>query len=506
METTPTATATATEGLPVIGHLVDGRSRDDADDLLPVHDPATGQRTASVPVGTTIVDDAVAGATAAHADWSARSAGRRTNVLFAFRELLRSHQDELASLITAEHGKTHADARGEIGRGIEVVEFACGAGQLLKGELSPQVSTGVDSWSLHQSLGVVAVVSPFNFPVMVPLWTIPVALACGNTVVLKPSERDPSAPTRLAELALEAGVPPGALQVVHGDRRTVDRLITHPDVAAVTFVGSTPVARHVYETGTAAGKRVQALGGAKNHAVVMPDADLDGAADAIAAAAYGSAGERCMAISVVVAVGEAGDPLVARLRDRALAVRVGPGDDPEVDMGPLVTEAHAARVRGYVDRAAETGDLVVDGRTVVADQGYFLGPTLFDRVAPTDELYLDEIFGPVLSVVRVATFDDALALLHGNPYGNGAAVFTRSGAVARRFEHEAPAGMVGINVPIPVPMAYHAFGGWKSSLFGDIHVHGPEGIRFHTRLKTVTARWPEDRDDEPGYAFPGGAR
>ena len=488
-----------------IPHLLDGRLRTDATELLAVRDPATGRSVAQVPVAEELVDEAVAGALDAFADWGNRSIGRRMEVLFAFRGLLRDSRDELAQLITAQHGKTLDDALGEVDRGIEVVDFACGAGHLLKGEFSAQVSSGVDTWSLRQPLGVVACVSPFNFPVMVPLWTIPIALACGNSVVLKPSERDPAAPLRLGELALEAGLPAGALQVLQGDARTVQRLVDHPDVQALSFVGSTPVAKHLYERGAAAGKRVQALGGAKNHAVVLPDADLDQAADAITGAAYGSAGERCMAVSVVVAVGDAAQPLVDRLRARAIAVRVGAGDQPDIDMGPLITEEHRDRVRGYVDRGSDEADLVVDGRASTDSEGFFLGPTLFDHVDPTAELYREEIFGPVLSVVRVATLDQALELLRVNLYGNGAAVFTRSGAVARRFQQEAAAGMIGINVPIPVPMAYHSFGGWKASLFGDLHMHGMDGVRFHTRLKTVTARWPAS-DPADGFAFPGSGR
>ena len=418
---------------------------------------------------------------------------------------MREHDDDrrrdchrLARLITVEHGKTLPDAVGSVQRGLEVIEFATGIPHLLKGEHSDNVGTGIDSHTLKQPLGVCVGISPFNFPVMVPLWMIPVALACGNTFILKPSEKDPSASMLLARLFQEAGLPDGVLNVVHGDKAAVDALLVHPDVAAVSFVGSTPVARYVYETATNNGKRVQALGGAKNHAVVLPDADLDGAADALTGAAYGSAGERCMAISAVVAVGEAGKPLVQKLAERAAALTVGPGDRAGVEMGPLVTAEHLARVTSYIDiGAGEGATLAVDGRRITVDGGeggYFVGPTLFDHVTPEMTIYRDEIFGPVLVVVRAETLGEAIELVNRNPYGNGTAVFTASGASARRFEHEIEVGMVGVNVPIPVPMAFFSFGGWKDSLFGDLHVHGAEGVKFYTRTKVITKRWPDAPD------------
>jgi malonate-semialdehyde dehydrogenase (acetylating)/methylmalonate-semialdehyde dehydrogenase len=396
-------------------------------------------------------------------------------------------------LITAEHGKVLDDARGEVTRGLEVVEFACGIPHLLKGEFSENVGSGVDSWSLRQPVGVCAGITPFNFPAMVPLWMFPVAIACGNTFVLKPSEKDPSCPLLLASLLTEAGLPPGVLNVINGDREAVDTLLAHPLVGAVSFVGSTPVAEHVYRTGTAHGKRVQALGGAKNHMVVLPDADMDAAANALMGAAYGSAGERCMAISVAVAVGDAGDRLVAALKPRIAALRIGPGTAPDVDMGPLVTGEHRDRVRDYIAAGvAEGATLAVDGRgTPIPDggAGFFLGASLFDNVTPAMRIYREEIFGPVLVVVRAASLAEALQIVNGHEFGNGASIFTRDGRAAREFTHAVAAGMVGINVPIPVPMAFHSFGGWKRSLFGDLHVHGPDGVRFYTRLKTVTARW-----------------
>jgi malonate-semialdehyde dehydrogenase (acetylating)/methylmalonate-semialdehyde dehydrogenase len=427
-------------------------------------------------------------------------------VLFAYRELVERHRDALAEVVTREHGKVLADARGEVARGLEVVEFACGLPELLKGEFSENVSTDVDAHSIRQPLGVVVGITPFNFPVMVPMWMYPLALACGNAFILKPSEKDPSASVYCARLLAEAGVPEGVFSVVHGDSATVEALVTHPGVAAVSFVGSTPVARRVFELATRAGTRVQALGGAKNHLVVLPDADLEVAADAAVGAAYGSSGQRCMAVSVVVAVGEIGDALVARLAERVRRLRVGPGLDPSAEMGPLVTSAHRARVVQYVERGlAEGATLVVDGRALRIDgheRGFFLGPCLFDHVTPEMTIYRDEIFGPVLSVVRVPRFADAVSLVNENPWGNGAAIFTNDGGAARRFQHEVTVGMVGINVPIPVPTAAYAFGGWKQSLFGDAHMHGREGVRFYTRLKVVTTRWPDARERGVKLGFP----
>ena len=461
----------------------------------PVFDPASGEVTGTVVLASSAdVAEAVGRSHVASAGWRDTSLTARTRILFAFRELADRHRDDLARLITAEHGKVLEDARGEVARGIEVIEFACGIPHLLKGEFSEDVSNGVDASSIRQPLGVVAGITPFNFPVMVPMWMYPVAIACGNTFILKPSERDPSPSLLIADLWREAGLPDDVFTVVHGDSVAVDALLDHPGVRAVSFVGSTPVARHVFERATAAGKRCQALGGAKNHAVVLPDADPEATADALTAAGYGSAGERCMAVSAVVAVGDA-DPLVRALADRAAALVTGPGTDPGSDMGPLVTAAHRDRVAGYVGSAEEEGATVVlDGRDVKVpggDEGFFLGPTLVDRVTPAMQVYRDEIFGPVLSVLRVETLDEAIELVNANPYGNGTAIFTRDGHAARRFRRDVQVGMVGVNVAIPVPMAYYSFGGWKDSLFGDAHIHGMEGVRFNTRLKSVTTRWPE---------------
>jgi malonate-semialdehyde dehydrogenase (acetylating)/methylmalonate-semialdehyde dehydrogenase len=461
----------------------------------PVYDPATGEQTAEVVLASPVdVDQAVAASRAAWPGWRDTSLGARSRILFAFRELADRHREELAGLITAEHGKVLEDARGEVARGIEVVEFACGIPHLLKGEFSEDVSTGVDASSVRQPLGLVAGITPFNFPVMVPMWMYPVAIACGNCFILKPSERDPSPSELIAQLWQEAGLPEGVFTVVNGDASAVDALLDHPDVAAVSFVGSTPVARHVFERSTSTGKRAQALGGAKNHAVVMGDADVDSTADALIAAGYGSAGERCMAISAVVVVGD-GDPLVQALAERARALVTGPGTDPGSDMGPLITEVHRHRVAGYLDSAGHDGaEVLVDGRQVKVpgyDDGFFLGPCLVDRVTPSMQVYRDEIFGPVLSVLRVDHLDQAIELVNANPYGNGTAIFTRDGGAARRFRRDVQVGMVGVNVAIPVPMAYYSFGGWKQSLFGDAHVHGMEGVRFNTRLKSVTTRWPE---------------
>jgi malonate-semialdehyde dehydrogenase (acetylating) / methylmalonate-semialdehyde dehydrogenase len=476
-----------------IGESLEG----DSARTTPVFDPASGEVTGTVVLASARdVDRAVDRARAASVGWGQTSLTARTRVLFGFRELADRHRDDLARLVTAEHGKVVEDAAGEVARGIEVIEFACGIPHLLKGEFSEDVSNGVDASSVRQPLGVVAGITPFNFPVMVPMWMYPVAIACGNAFILKPSERDPSPSLLIADLWREAGLPEDVFTVVHGDSVAVDALCDHPGVAAVSFVGSTPVARHVFERATAAGKRCQALGGAKNHAVVLPDADLDAAADALTAAGYGSAGERCMAVSAVVAVGEA-DPLIGALSRRAGALTTGPGSDPASDMGPLITAAHRDRVAGYVGSAQTEGATVVlDGRDVEVpggEDGFFVGPTLIDRVTPSMAVYRDEIFGPVLSVLRVETLDEAIDLVNANPYGNGTAIFTRDGHAARRFRREVQVGMVGINVAIPVPMAYYSFGGWKESLFGDTHIHGMEGVRFNTRLKSVTTRWPEPR-------------
>jgi malonate-semialdehyde dehydrogenase (acetylating)/methylmalonate-semialdehyde dehydrogenase len=489
-------------------HWIGGRpDPGEGDRLGPVYDPAAGAPAAEVPLaGRADVDRAVTAAAAAFPAWGGTPLGARAKVLFRFRELIRDHADELATTVVREHGKVLADARGEVQRGLEVVEFACGIPQLLKGEFSENVSTNVDSWSVRQPLGVVAGITPFNFPVMVPMWMYPIAIAAGNTFVLKPSEKDPSPALRMAELWSEAGLPDGVFNVVHGDGAAVERILEHPEIAAVSFVGSTPVARAVYETGTRHGKRVQALGGAKNHMLVLPDADMELAADAAVNAAFGSAGERCMAISVLVAVGDAGDELLPRIEERMRAIRVADGMEPGADMGPLVTGEHLERVTRYLDEGvAEGAELVVDGRGVEVEgrrEGFFLGPCLFDRVRPGMSIYRDEIFGPVLSVVRAATYDEAVSLVDASPYANGVAIFTRDGGAARRFQSEIQVGMVGINVPIPVPMAYHSFGGWKSSLFGDAHVHGMEGVRFYTRAKVITARWPEPRQGGKNLGFP----
>jgi malonate-semialdehyde dehydrogenase (acetylating) / methylmalonate-semialdehyde dehydrogenase len=471
----------------------------------PVYDPATGARQAEVGLASAEeVDEAVAAAAEAFPAWRAASLSRRSEVLFRFRHLLDERRSEVAAVLSSEHGKVRADAAGELARGIENVEFACGIPALLKGGFTEQAATGVDVHSVRQPLGVVAGITPFNFPAMVPLWMIANAVACGNTFVLKPSEKDPSAPLLIAELFADAGLPDGVLNVVHGDAVAVDRLLEHPDVAAVSFVGSTPVARHVYETGTRHGKRVQALGGAKNHMVVLPDADVDMAADAAVSAAYGSAGERCMAISVIVAVGDVAEPLVDAIAARLPNLRIGPGTDPDAEMGPLITREHRDRVASYLDAAAEDGaTVVVDGRGQRFDgDGFFLGVSLVDDVRPGMRVYDDEIFGPVLSVVRAGTYDEAVRLVNDNPYGNGCAIFTRDGGAARRFEFDAVCGMVGVNVPIPVPVAYYSFGGWKASLFGDTSIYGPAGIDFYTRTKVVTSRWPDPATSAIDLGFP----
>src|SRR5215467_4665240 len=485
-----------------VTHWIGGKPWDGAADRHgDIYDPATGEVTGRVDFASTaVVGDAVAAAAKAFPGWRATSITKRTQIMFAFRNLVREHQQELAELISSEHGKVASDAAGEVARGLEVVEFACGIGHLLKGGFSENVSTGVDAYSIRQPVGVVAGITPFNFPAMVPMWMFPIALACGNTFVLKPSEKDPSASLLLARLLAEAGLPDGAFNVVHGDKEAVDALLTHPDVRAVSFVGSTPIARYVYESGTSAGKRVQALGGAKNHMVVLPDADTDLAADAAVSAGFGSAGERCMAVSVVVAVGSAGDEL-------GRVLRVGPGTDERAEMGPLVTGPHRDRVASYLDSGVREGaTLAVDGRMhpVIGGEpdGFWLGPSVLDHVTPEMSCYRDEIFGPVLSVVRAPSYADALRLVSDNPYGNGVAIFTNDGGAARRFVSEVEVGMVGVNVPIPVPMAYYSFGGWKSSLFGDTHIYGTEGIHFYTRGKAVTSRWLDPSHGGVSLGFP----
>ncbi len=470
-----------------------------------VYDPATGQVTGEVELASAAeVDAVVASAVTAQIEWRHSSLSRRAAVLFAFRELLHEHADELARIITSEHGKVLSDAAGEIARGLENVEFATAVPTLLKGGFSEQAGTGVDVYSIRQPLGVVAGITPFNFPAMVPLWMCANAIACGNAFVLKPSEKDPSSSLFLARLWKEAGLPDGVFSVVQGDKEAVDAILAHPDIQAVSFVGSTPIAKYIYETGTAAGKRVQALGGAKNHALVLPDADVEMAADAVVGAAYGSAGERCMALSVAVAVGAIADPLVDALSARLPKLTVGPGSDPDSDMGPLITREHRDKVRGYIDEGEQAGaTLVVDGREGdLPSDGFFLGTTLIDHVTPDMSVYRDEIFGPVLSVVRVDTYEEGLALINSNTYANGVAIFTRDGGAARQFQFDVEVGMVGINVPIPVPVSYYSFGGWKSSLFGDTHMYGPEGINFYTRGKVVTSRWPDPATSSVDLGFP----
>jgi malonate-semialdehyde dehydrogenase (acetylating)/methylmalonate-semialdehyde dehydrogenase len=488
-----------------ITHWIGGRSVPGSSGRsAPVYDPARGVQTGEVMLASAAeVADTVKVAVDASVAWGASPLSRRVEAMFRLRELVHTHRDDLAARITREHGKVRADAQGEVARGLECVEFACGIPQLLKGAHSSEVSKGVDVHTVLQPVGVVAGITPFNFPVMVPLWMLSNALACGNAFVLKPSEKDPSASLLLAELAQRAGFPDGVFNVVQGDGEAVDALLTHPDVDAVSFVGSTAVARHVYETGTRHGKRVQALGGAKNHMVVLPDADVDAAADAAVSAAYGSAGERCMAISVVVAVGPVADPLVGAIAARIPDVVIGPGDDEPSMMGPLITAEHRDRVRSYVERAADEGArVVVDGSDATIGDGFFVGCSLLDGVTPGMRVYDDEIFGPVLSVVRVDTLDEALTLVNANPYGNGVALFTRDGGAARRFERDVEIGMVGINVPIPVPFAWYSFGGWKSSLFGDASMYGPDGIRFYTRPKVVTSRWPDETPGAIDLGFP----
>jgi malonate-semialdehyde dehydrogenase (acetylating)/methylmalonate-semialdehyde dehydrogenase len=502
------STATPLPETTSLGHFVNGAHvRGASGRYGNVFNPATG--TVSAQVAFASADEtrvAIRAARAALPAWAETPALTRARVLFRFKALLDAHADELARIITNEHGKVLSDARGEVTRGIEVVEFACGIPHLLKGEFSDNVGSGIDSWSLRQPVGVCAGITPFNFPAMVPMWMFPIAIACGNTFILKPSEKDPSCPLRVAELLAEAGLPAGVFNVVNGDREAVATLLTDPDVNAVSFVGSTPIAQHIYETASKHGKRVQALGGAKNHMVVMPDANPTLAAQALMGAAYGSAGERCMAISAAIAVGGAADRLIDALKPMIAALKVGPGTTADVEMGPLVTREHLDRVRGYVDLGVKEGAVVVvDGRSCNItghDAGFYLGATLFDRVEPTMRIYKEEIFGPVLIIVRVADLDSALKLVNEHEFGNGTAIFTSDGDAARRFTHSVQAGMVGVNVPIPVPMAFHSFGGWKRSLFGDLHVHGPDGVRFYTRLKTVTARWPTGMKAGLEYVMP----
>ncbi len=472
-----------------------------------VTNPATGEVVRHVPFANAAdVDAAVKAASEAFPAWRAAPPLRRARVLMRFRELLDAHKKDIAKIVTEEHGKTLADAEGSVTRGLEVVEFATGIPHLLKGEYSENVGSNVDAYSIRQPVGVCAGITPFNFPAMVPMWMFPVAIACGNTFILKPSERDPTTSLRLAELLAEAGLPDGVFNVVHGDKEAVDAILAHPAIKAVSFVGSTPIAKYIYETGAANGKRVQALGGAKNHAIVMPDADMTFAAEAIIGAAYGSAGERCMAVSAVVAVGDAADTIRDRLAERAKRIRTGPGHVADIDMGPVITCAARDRITGLIDKGvAEGATLVVDGRKPAIaghESGFFVGPTLFDRVTPQMTIYREEIFGPVLIIVRADSLAEAIELINANPYANGAALFTRSGHAARRFQEDVEIGMVGINVPIPVPMAFYSFGGWRNSLFGDLHVHGMDGVRFYTRGKAVTARWPDDGSAAPGFHMP----
>jgi malonate-semialdehyde dehydrogenase (acetylating)/methylmalonate-semialdehyde dehydrogenase len=492
-----------------IEHWIGGRATSASSTRTsPVWNPATGEQQAQVVLADKAdVDEAVSVASAAFEEWSQASLSRRTKVLFGFRELVNQHQEAFADLITAEHGKVLSDARGEVQRGLEVIEFACGIPQLVKGDFSDQVSTDIDSYSFREPLGVVAGVTPFNFPAMVPMWMYPLAIACGNTFVLKPSERDPSASLLAAELWQQAGLPDGVFNVVHGDKESVDAILDHPQIAAVSFVGSTPIARYIHERGTANGKRVQALGGAKNHAIVLPDADLNYVSDHLVAAAFGSAGERCMAISAAVAVGGAGDRLVEAVSEKANALTVGNGRDARSDLGPVVSSQARDRIIGLIGTGIDQGaELSVDGRDLVVpghESGFFVGPTVIDRVRPEMDVYREEIFGPVLSVVRAHSVDEAIALINANPYGNGTAIFTASGESARRFQRGVKVGMIGINVPVPVPMAYYSFGGWKDSLFGDRHIHGADGVSFYTRGKVVTARWPHvDHASGSSLQFP----
>jgi malonate-semialdehyde dehydrogenase (acetylating) / methylmalonate-semialdehyde dehydrogenase len=489
----------------VVPHIIGGKEQfPTSGNFGKIYNPATGLQSAQVGFASVEeVDAAVSVAKAAFPAWRSTSLSRRAEVLFKLRQLVDENRKEIARLLTAEHGKVLADALGEVARGLENIEFACGIPNLLKGGFSEQAATGVDVYSIRQPLGVVAGITPFNFPAMVPMWMFANAIACGNTFILKPSEKDPSVTNYVASLLKEAGLPDGVYNVVHGDRIAVDRLLEHPDIAAVSFVGSTPIARHIYETGTKNGKRVQALGGAKNHMVVLPDADIGMAADAAISAAFGSAGERCMAISVCVAVGGVGDHLVDAIKSRMPAIKVGDGMDASSEMGPLVTREHRDRVASYIDAGEQAGaKVLVDGRDEIKRDGFFLGCSLLDHVTPAMTVWTDEIFGPVLSVVRVDTYAEALDLIHRHQYGNGTAIFTRDGGAARQFQYDVQVGMVGINVPIPVPVSYYSFGGWRSSLFGDNHMYGPDGIQFYTRTKVVTARWPDPSTSTVDLGFP----
>src|SRR6187431_1161689 len=498
--------AAVTTELKVIGHWIGGQPvAGESGRSGPVYNPATGEQTGEVQFASIEeIDRAVASAKAAAATWRTFSLSKRTELFFRIYQLVHEHREDLARLLTAEHGKVLSDAMGEVARGLEVIEYACGIPTLLKGDFSEQASTGIDVYSIRQPVGVVAGITPFNFPAMVPMWMWAPAVACGNCFLLKPSEKDPSASLLTAELLKEAGLPDGVFNVVHGDKVAVDALLEHPGVAAVSFVGSTPIARYIYETGTAAGKRVQALGGAKNHMIVLPDADVDMAADAAVSAGYGSAGERCMAVSVLVAVGDVADPLVEAIKERLPKVKVGDGMEPGSEMGPLVTREHRDKVASYIESGAGQGATVVaDGRESAPDgDGFFLGVSLLDDVTTEMDAYKDEIFGPVLSVVRAKSYDEAVSLVNDNPYGNGVALFTRDGGAARQFQFDVNAGMVGINVPIPVPVAYYSFGGWKASLFGDSHAYGPESIHFYTRGKVVTSRWPDPATSKIDLGFP----
>jgi malonate-semialdehyde dehydrogenase (acetylating) / methylmalonate-semialdehyde dehydrogenase len=489
-----------------ISHWIDGQRVEGTSGRSgPVYNPATGEQSREVDFATAEeVDAAVQAAKRAFASWRSVSLSRRTELFFRIRELVHDHSDDLARLLTLEHGKVLSDAKGEVARGLEVIEFCCGIPELLKGSYSEQASTGIDVYSIRQPHGVVAGITPFNFPAMVPMWMWAPAIACGNTFVLKPSEKDPSASMLTAELLKEAGLPDGVFNVVHGDKVAVDAVLKHPEIVAVSFVGSTPIARYVYETGTKNGKRVQALGGAKNHMIVLPDADIEMAADAAVSAGYGSAGERCMAVSMLVAVGHAADDLVGAIQERLPKVKVGDGMNPDSEMGPLVTREHRDKVASYIEKgAAEGAKVVTDGRETGPDGGgFFLGVTLLDEVTPEMDVYKDEIFGPVLGITRVDTYEEAVRLVNQNPYGNGVAIFTRDGGVARQFQFEVNAGMVGVNVPIPVPVAYYSFGGWKNSLFGDLHIYGPEGIQFYTQGKVVTSRWPDPATSKVDLGFP----
>jgi malonate-semialdehyde dehydrogenase (acetylating)/methylmalonate-semialdehyde dehydrogenase len=489
-----------------ISHWIDGQRVDGTSGRSgPVYNPASGEQSGEVDFATAAeLDAAVQAAKRAFVSWRSMSLSRRTELFFRIRELFHDHSDDLARLLTLEHGKVFSDAKGEVARGLEVIEFCCGIPELLKGSYSEQASTGIDVYSIRQPLGVVAGITPFNFPAMVPMWMWAPAIACGNTFVLKPSEKDPSASMLTAELLKEAGLPDGVFNVVHGDKAAVDAVLEHPEIASISFVGSTPIARYVYETGTKNGKRVQALGGAKNHMIVLPDADIEMAADAAVGAGYGSAGERCMAVSMLVAVGHAADDLVGAIQERLPKVKVGDGMKPDSEMGPLVTREHRDKVASYIEKgAAEGAKVVTDGRESAPDNGgFFLGVTLLDEVTPEMEVYKDEIFGPVLGITRVDTYEEAVRLVNENPYGNGVAIFTRDGGVARQFQFEVNAGMVGVNVPIPVPVAYYSFGGWKNSLFGDLHIYGPEGIQFYTQGKVVTSRWPDPATSKVDLGFP----